>query len=39
MSNIGILGYEVYIPKTFVNQTELEKFDNVGKGKYTIGLG
>lgn len=29
----------VYVPGTFVSQTELEKFDGVPAGKYTIGLG
>lgn len=37
--NVGILGMEVYFPKTCVNQTELEKYDKVGAGKYTVGLG
>jgi len=37
--DVGILAMEVYFPKTCVNQTELEKFDSVGAGKYTIGLG
>ena len=38
-TNVGILGIELYIPKTYVDQTELENFDRVGKGKYTVGLG
>ena len=37
--NVGILKIEVYFPKTYVDQSNLEKFDNVAKGKYTIGLG
>ncbi|KAI5957220.1 ERG13 [Candida jiufengensis] len=37
--NIGIKGIEVYIPSQAVNQTELEKFDGIPQGKYTIGLG
>ncbi|KAK6457383.1 hydroxymethylglutaryl-coenzyme A synthase C terminal-domain-containing protein [Scheffersomyces xylosifermentans] len=37
--NIGIKGIEVYIPGQAVNQSELEKFDNIPAGKYTIGLG
>lgn len=37
--NVGIKGIEVYIPKNYVNQAELEKFDNIPQGKYTIGLG
>ncbi|KAI3406885.1 ERG13 [Candida oxycetoniae] len=37
--NIGIKGIEVYIPGQAVNQSELEKFDAIPQGKYTIGLG
>ena len=37
--NIGILGMEIYFPPTYVDQGDLEAFDKVGKGKYTIGLG
>lgn len=37
--NVGIKGIEVYIPGQAVNQTELEKFDGIPQGKYTIGLG
>ncbi|KAJ3140396.1 hypothetical protein HK100_009946 [Physocladia obscura] len=37
--NVGIHGAEIYIPKKFVNQTELEQFDGASAGKYTIGLG
>lgn len=37
--DVGILAMEVYFPSTCVDQTELEKFDGVGAGKYTIGLG
>lgn len=38
-SDIGIIAIETFIPKKFVNQDELEDFDKVSKGKYTIGLG
>ena len=38
-TNIGIKGIEIYIPGSCVNQRELEKFDGVSEGKYTIGLG
>ena len=38
-SNIGIKAIEVFFPDTFVNQSELEDFYGVEKGKYTIGLG
>ena len=37
--DVGIVGIEVYIPSQFVQQSELEKFDGVSEGKYTIGLG
>lgn len=37
--NVGIKGIEVYLPSQCVNQAELEKFDGVSSGKYTIGLG
>lgn len=37
--NVGILAMNVYFPKMCVDQTELEKYDNVSAGKYTIGLG
>ena len=36
---IGIVGVEFYTPNFYVEQTELEQFDNVQSGKYTIGLG
>lgn len=38
-NNVGILAMEVYFPSTYVKQEELEKANNVSKGKYTIGLG
>lgn len=37
--NIGIKAFQIYIPGQAVNQAELEKFDNIPAGKYTIGLG
>ncbi|KAJ3219610.1 Hydroxymethylglutaryl-CoA synthase, cytoplasmic [Dinochytrium kinnereticum] len=37
--NVGIHAVEIYFPKKYVNQTELEQFDGVSAGKYTIGLG
>ncbi|KAJ3016661.1 UNVERIFIED_CONTAM: hypothetical protein HDU68_012099 [Siphonaria sp. JEL0065] len=37
--NVGVHAAEIYIPKKFVNQTELEQFDGASAGKYTIGLG
>ncbi|CAG7820251.1 unnamed protein product [Allacma fusca] len=38
-SNVGILAIELYVPNSFVSQTELEKYDGVSAGKYTVGLG
>lgn len=37
--DVGIIAMEVYIPSQYVDQAELEEFDEVGAGKYTIGLG
>ncbi|KAH8666670.1 hydroxymethylglutaryl-CoA synthase [Xylariales sp. PMI_506] len=37
--NIGIKAIELYFPSQYVEQAELEKFDGVSAGKYTIGLG
>ena len=37
--NVGILAIEMYFPSYCVNQNELEVFDGVSQGKYTIGLG
>lgn len=39
MTDIGIIGMEVYFPNTYVDQEELEVAYGVGKGKHTIGLG
>ena len=40
MSNeTGIIDIQLYIPRYYIDQTELEAFDKVSKGKYTIGLG
>ncbi|CRK91908.1 CLUMA_CG005528, isoform A [Clunio marinus] len=38
-SDVGILGIELVFPSLFVDQTELEQFDGVSAGKYTVGLG
>lgn len=37
--NVGIKAIEIYFPAQYVDQNDLEKFDNVSQGKYTIGLG
>ncbi|XP_014364599.2 hydroxymethylglutaryl-CoA synthase 1 [Papilio machaon] len=39
VQNVGILAMELYFPSQYVDQVDLEKFDEVGTGKYTIGLG
>ena len=36
--NVGILAIEMYFPKRYVSQEDLEIKDNC-KGKYTVGLG
>jgi hypothetical protein len=37
--HVGILALEVYTPRVYVDQAELECYNNVPAGKYTIGLG
>lgn len=37
--NVGILAMEVYFPHYYVAQSDLERYNNVPAGKYTIGLG
>ncbi|KZT21597.1 hydroxymethylglutaryl-CoA synthase [Neolentinus lepideus HHB14362 ss-1] len=37
--DVGILGMEMYFPRRCISEEELEEFDGVPKGKYTIGLG
>lgn len=37
--DVGIIALEVYFPSQYVDQAELEQFDGVSSGKYTIGLG
>ncbi|MBN3319703.1 HMCS1 protein, partial [Atractosteus spatula] len=37
--DVGIVAMEVYFPSQYVDQAELEQFDCVSAGKYTIGLG
>mmetsp|Transcript_32265 Transcript_32265/g.126260 ORF Transcript_32265/g.126260 Transcript_32265/m.126260 type:complete len:124 (+) Transcript_32265:99-470(+) len=39
LSEAGILAIETYFPRQCVRQADLEKFDGVSSGKYTIGLG
>ncbi|KAF7431005.1 hypothetical protein PC9H_006720 [Pleurotus ostreatus] len=37
--DVGVLAMEVYFPRRCISEAELEEFDGVSKGKYTIGLG
>ncbi|KAK6165638.1 hypothetical protein SNE40_022528 [Patella caerulea] len=37
--DVGIIALEIYFPSQYVDQSELENFDGVSSGKYTIGLG
>merc|ERR1712093_206911 len=37
--NVGIHAIEVYFPPTCIDEKDLETFDGVPAGKYTIGLG
>lgn len=37
--DVGILAIEMIFPSQYVDQTELEVYDGVSAGKYTIGLG
>lgn len=39
IKDVGILGVEIYFPNRYVDQGELEDYDGVSKGKYTVGLG
>ena len=36
--DVGIHAIEIYFPPYFVDQKDLEKFDCVSEGKYTIGM-
>lgn len=38
-ADVGILAIELIFPSQYVDQTDLEKYDGVSEGKYTIGLG
>lgn len=37
--DVGIVALELYFPSQYVDQAELEEYDGVSAGKYTIGLG
>ncbi|KIM90412.1 hypothetical protein PILCRDRAFT_60221 [Piloderma croceum F 1598] len=38
-NDVGILAMEMYFPRRCISEADLEVFDGVAKGKYTIGLG
>eukprot|EP01134_Creolimax_fragrantissima_P003079 CFRG3079T1 len=38
-ANVGIHALQCYFPKSCVSQSQLETFNHVGIGKYTVGLG
>jgi len=37
--NLGIIDIQIYFPRYYISQFELEEYDKVPHGKYTIGLG
>lgn len=37
--DVGIIAVEIYFPSYYVEQKELEVYDKVSRGKYTVGLG
>ncbi|KAF9466138.1 hydroxymethylglutaryl-coenzyme A synthase C terminal-domain-containing protein [Collybia nuda] len=37
--DVGVLAMETYFPRRCISEADLEVFDGVSKGKYTIGLG
>jgi hydroxymethylglutaryl-CoA synthase len=39
VTDVGIVGISVYFPRRSVSQEDLEIYDGVSAGKYTIGLG
>lgn len=39
VKDVGLIAVELYFPNTYVDQVDLEKFNGVPAGKYTIGLG
>ncbi|KAK7046517.1 3-hydroxy-3-methylglutaryl coenzyme A synthase [Favolaschia claudopus] len=38
-ANVGILAMELYFPRRCISEADLEVYDGVSQGKYTIGLG
>ena len=37
--NLGIIDIQIYFPRYYISQYELEEYDKVPHGKYTVGLG
>ena len=37
--NLGIIDIEIYFPRYYISQYELEEYDKIPHGKYTVGLG
>jgi len=37
--NVGIIAMDIVFPRQYVSQADLEQYDGVSQGKYTIGLG
>ena len=37
--NLGIIDIQIYFPRYYISQYDLEEYDKVPHGKYTIGLG
>ena len=37
--NLGIIDIQVYFPRYYISQYDLEEYDKVPHGKYTVGLG
>jgi hydroxymethylglutaryl-CoA synthase len=38
-TDVGIVALELFFPSQYVEQNELEAYDKVSAGKYTVGLG
>uniref|UniRef100_A0A8R1DGF0 Hydroxymethylglutaryl-CoA synthase n=2 Tax=Caenorhabditis japonica TaxID=281687 RepID=A0A8R1DGF0_CAEJA len=39
VTDVGIGAMELYFPQNYIDQADLEKYNKVSSGKYTIGLG
>ena len=36
---LGIIDIQIYFPRYYISQKDLEQYDKISSGKYTIGLG